>query len=275
MQRAHSGMLRHDQQLGHSQQMIGHQSLFSSQEQLQNVHETSDFMASAPSDSQQLATNQLEAQSDSRIYYEQCPKHGGPTRSPESNEDVVGSVAVRPEEMVVKESSGIYYYKEKRLASKYFSYYEKVLIFIYLTTILALLNSGGGGNAEILPSDHSMIPLGTISSSAGLLANSACAADNGQQIGTNTTAAPSEGTKGDAKAEAAKKKLAKKNDPKEIMKKRRERAICIDRVSRVIFPSTFILLNIIYWLVFSEILEAIQYTTGIDIGAPGDDDEFH
>ena len=152
---------------------------------------------------------------------------------------------------------------------------KKSSFFIYLTPFLALLNSGGGGNAEILPSDHSMIPLGTISSSAGLLANSACGADNGQQIGTNTTAAPSEGTKGDAKAEAAKKKLAKNNDPKEIMKKRRERAICIDRVSRVIFPSTFILLNIIYWLVFSEILEAIQYTTGIDIGAPGDDDEFH
>ena len=51
----------------------------------------------------------------------------------------------------------------------------------------------------------------------------------------------------------------KKHDPKEIMKKRRERAICIDRVSRVIFPSTFILLNIIYWLVFSEILDAIKY----------------
>ena len=48
-----------------------------------------------------------------------------------------------------------------------------------------------------------------------------------------------------------------KADPKEIMKKRRERAICIDRVSRVIFPSTFILLNIIYWLMFSEILDAI------------------
>ena len=62
-----------------------------------------------------------------------------------------------------------------------------------------------------------MIPLGTISSSAGLLANSACAADNGQQIGTNTTAAPSEGTKGgDAKAEAAKKKLAKKAKKKRL-----------------------------------------------------------
>ena len=54
----------------------------------------------------------------------------------------------------------------------------------------------------------------------------------------------------------------KKQDPKEIMKKRRERAICIDRVSRVIFPSTFILLNIIYWLVFSEILDAIKYSVG-------------
>jgi len=57
----------------------------------------------------------------------------------------------------------------------------------------------------------------------------------------------------------------KKQDPKEIMKKRRERAICIDRVSRVIFPSTFILLNIIYWLVFSEILDAIKlHTVGAD-----------
>lgn len=56
----------------------------------------------------------------------------------------------------------------------------------------------------------------------------------------------------------------KKQDPKEIMKKRRERAICIDRVSRVIFPSTFILLNIIYWLVFSEILDAIKQSVGSD-----------
>ena len=49
------------------------------------------------------------------------------------------------------------------------------------------------------------------------------------------------------------------------MKKRRERAICIDRVSRVIFPSTFILLNIIYWLVFSEFMAAIKSSTmGVD-----------
>ena len=94
-------------------------------------------MASAPSDSQQLATNQLEAQSESRIYYEQCPKHGGPTRSPESNEDVVGSLAVRPDEMVVKESSGIYYYKETILASK-FSYYDKVLIYYVSYPFLSL-----------------------------------------------------------------------------------------------------------------------------------------
>ena len=139
-----------------------------------------------------------------------------------------------------------------------------------------MLNSGGGGNAEILPSDNSMIPLGTISSSEGLLANNAGGADNGQQIGTHALTTQSEGTKGaDSNKPGGpnKSKANKKNDPKEIMKKRRERAICIDRVSRVIFPSTFILLNIIYWLVFSEILEAIQYTTGIDMGAAGDDDD--
>jgi len=47
-------------------------------------------------------------------------------------------------------------------------------------------------------------------------------------------------------------------DAKEIMKKRRERAICIDRVSRVLFPSTFVLLNIIYWLVFSDIIASLS-----------------
>ena len=121
-----------------------------------------------------------------------------------------------------------------------------------------------------------MIPLGTISSSAGLLANNAGGADNGQQIGTHTLATQSDGAKvADSNKSGGpnKSKANKKNDPKEIMKKRRERAICIDRVSRVIFPSTFILLNIIYWLVFSEILEAIQYTTGIDMGAAGDEDD--
>ena len=58
----------------------------------------------------------------------------------------------------------------------------------------------------------------------------------------------------------------RKKDPKEIMKKRRERAICIDQVSRVIFPSTFIILNIIYWLVFSEFMAAIKSSTKDAVG---------
>ena len=137
-----------------------------------------------------------------------------------------------------------------------------------------MLNSGGGANAEMVPSDSSsMIPLGTISSAAGLLANSASANDNAQQIGGSSVAQQSDGNKNAETASGMKRKASKKNDPKEIMKKRRERAICIDRVSRVIFPSTFILLNIIYWLVFSEILEAILHTTGIHTGLGyGDDD---
>ena len=251
--------------------MLGQQSLFSSQDQLQEIQDVSEFN---PVIMQQTEPQQ-EAQSDPRLYYEQCPKHGGPNRSPESHEDIVGSIATRPEDMVVKESSGINRQKVKFDISgvvKFFVIFShKKQLFI-----AALLNSGGGGNTEILPSDNSMIPLGTISSSAGLLANNAGGADNGQQIGTNTLATQSDGAKvADSNKTGGpnKSKANKKNDPKEIMKKRRERAICIDRVSRVIFPSTFILLNIIYWLVFSEILEAIQYTTGIDMGAAGDEDD--
>lgn len=47
-------------------------------------------------------------------------------------------------------------------------------------------------------------------------------------------------------------------DTKEVMKRRREKAICIDRVSRILFPCTFVLLNIMYWLAFSDILESIN-----------------
>ena len=47
-------------------------------------------------------------------------------------------------------------------------------------------------------------------------------------------------------------------DTKEIMKKRRERAICVDRISRIVFPSTFVLLNIMYWLAFSDIFISIR-----------------
>jgi hypothetical protein len=80
--------------------MLGQQSIFSSQDQLQEVQDISEYMVSAPSDPQH------EAHSDPREYYEQCPKHGGPTRSHESNEDLVNPLSTRPEEMVVKESSG-------------------------------------------------------------------------------------------------------------------------------------------------------------------------
>ena len=140
-----------------------------------------------------------------------------------------------------------------------------------------LLNSGG--TTEVVQSDSSsMIPLGTMATSAGHLGSSGNgnAENNQQQVGTgaavSSNSAANKGTETTGPTDPNKSKLNKKNDPKEIMKKRRERAICIDRVSRVIFPSTFILLNIIYWLVFSEILEAIQHTTGIDMGSFGDDD---
>lgn len=55
----------------------------------------------------------------------------------------------------------------------------------------------------------------------------------------------------------------KMKDSKEIMKRKREKAICIDRVSRVLFPSTFVLLNIIYWLVFSDIIVSIDTNSTI------------
>lgn len=95
--------MRHDQQMGHSQPMLGQPSLFNSQDQLHEAQQISEFMVSAPSDPQQMST---DAQSDPRLYYEQCPKHGGPTRNSESNEDLVGSLDARPADMVVKETSG-------------------------------------------------------------------------------------------------------------------------------------------------------------------------
>ena len=82
--------------------MLGQQSLFSSQDQLQEIHDVSEFNPVI----MQQSEPQQEAQNDPRLYYEQCPKHGGPNRSPESHEDIVGSLATRPDDMVVKESSG-------------------------------------------------------------------------------------------------------------------------------------------------------------------------
>ena len=86
--------------------MLGQQPFFSSQDQLHEVQDISELLMSAPSDQQQISTNQMETQSDQRLYHEHCPKHGGPSRSPESNEDIIGSLATCPGEMVVKESSG-------------------------------------------------------------------------------------------------------------------------------------------------------------------------
>ena len=34
--------------------------------------------------------------------------------------------------------------------------------------------------------------------------------------------------------------------------------VCQDRISRIVFPSTFVLLNITYWLAFSDIFMSIR-----------------
>ena len=36
------------------------------------------------------------------------------------------------------------------------------------------------------------------------------------------------------------------------MKKRREKAVLVDRISRWLFPTSFILLNIVYWALFGD-----------------------
>merc|ERR1712223_2103632 len=64
-------------QMGHSQQMLGQQSLFSSQDQLQEIHDVSEFNPVI----MQQSEPQQEAQNDPRLYYEQRPKHGGQNRS--------------------------------------------------------------------------------------------------------------------------------------------------------------------------------------------------
>jgi len=83
---------------------------------------------------------------------------------------------------------------------------------------------------------------------------------HGSGIGANTPQLRN-GTKAAADDAAAPKGGKAKEgggvDTKEIMKRRRERAICIDRVSRIVFPCTFVLLNIMYWLAFSDILISI------------------
>jgi len=131
----------------------------------------------------------------------------------------------------------------------------------------SVATAGGPGNTILLPNSASM---------AGL---TAAPSGNGGMPppppGEGGPPPPADGPpkdggeSGDKKPEGKKKeekKGGKKVDPKDIMKKRRERAICIDKVSRVVFPSTFILLNIMYWLIFGDILETIKDETGIGGG---------
>lgn len=124
-------------------------------------------------------------------------------------------------------------------------------------------NLGGHGDVTIgnnkdNPSNVTTLGVGDHHNTSANHPNSPSGGAPAGQSGTGGPTGPNGGQGGNQNSSGN----GKKQDPKEIMKKRRERAICIDRVSRVIFPSTFILLNIIYWLVFSEILDAIKYTVG-------------
>jgi len=44
----------------------------------------------------------------------------------------------------------------------------------------------------------------------------------------------------------------RQRDIRELMKKKREKAVLVDRISRWLFPTSFILLNIVYWALFGE-----------------------
>ena len=138
----------------------------------------------------------------------------------------------------------------------------------------------GSRNSASLPSNTILLPT---SASMGLSGNGGPAApiltegsaggppgegppkEGGGKEGEGGPPPPPGGKEGEG-GKKEEKKPSKKVDPKDIMKKRRERAICIDKVSRVVFPSTFILLNIMYWLIFGDILETIKDETGLGSG---------
>ena len=169
----------------------------------------------------------LDETGDARLFHDHCPKHGGATG-------------------LARSSSS-----------------DDVIIG----------SVGGPGERMMLKETSSTLGL-TVGSGTGVESASVAMSTDPVPNRAPQTAHPGSGNGGTGPATAAASQgpatsgsSSKKHDPKEIMKKRRERAICIDRVSRVIFPSTFILLNIIYWLVFSEILETIQSTTGLGIGS--------
>ena len=46
--------------------------------------------------------------------------------------------------------------------------------------------------------------------------------------------------------------LKQQKEIRDIMKKKREKAMLVDRISRWLFPTSFILLNIIYWALFGD-----------------------
>ena len=46
--------------------------------------------------------------------------------------------------------------------------------------------------------------------------------------------------------------LKRQREIRDMMKKKREKAVLVDRISRWLFPTSFILLNIVYWALFGD-----------------------
>ena len=46
--------------------------------------------------------------------------------------------------------------------------------------------------------------------------------------------------------------LKRQKEIRDMMKKKREKAVLVDRISRWLFPTSFILLNIVYWALFGD-----------------------
>jgi len=46
--------------------------------------------------------------------------------------------------------------------------------------------------------------------------------------------------------------LKRQREIRELMKRKREKAVLVDRISRWLFPTSFILLNIVYWALFGD-----------------------
>ena len=46
--------------------------------------------------------------------------------------------------------------------------------------------------------------------------------------------------------------LERQKEIRDMMKKKREKAVLVDRISRWLFPTSFILLNIVYWALFGD-----------------------